>query len=101
MLTRQDAGGFRPHVTVQNKVSPETARWLLDALRAEGPICLVEGLGVYVYVVNGRNLWDEAHFEMLFNRGQEVGREAYVRWTAQLAALMPVSAYERGLGLSE
>lgn len=73
---------------------------VLDALRAEGPICLVEGLGVYVYVVNGRNLWDDAHFEMLFSRGQEVGSEAYARWLAQLAGLMPVHAYERGLGLS-
>ena len=32
-LTRQDAGGFRPHVTIQNKVAPEAARALLDALR--------------------------------------------------------------------
>ncbi|WP_338662321.1 2'-5' RNA ligase family protein [Pararoseomonas sp. SCSIO 73927] len=30
-LTPQDAGGFRPHVTVQNKVAPEEAR----ALQAE------------------------------------------------------------------
>jgi hypothetical protein len=31
-LTRQDAGGFRAHVTVQNKVAPETARALLAEL---------------------------------------------------------------------
>ncbi len=31
VLTRQDAGGFRPHVTVQNKVAPAQAR----ALKAE------------------------------------------------------------------
>ena len=28
VLTRQDAGGFRPHVTVQNKVTPGQARAL-------------------------------------------------------------------------
>ncbi|MCR0982274.1 2'-5' RNA ligase family protein [Roseomonas populi] len=33
-LTPQDAGGFRPHVTVQNKVTPEAARGLLAELAA-------------------------------------------------------------------
>jgi 2'-5' RNA ligase len=33
-LTRQDAQPFRPHVTVQNKVSPEVARATLDRLRS-------------------------------------------------------------------
>ena len=32
-LTAQDAQGYRPHVTVQNKVSPEQARATLDRLR--------------------------------------------------------------------
>ncbi len=31
-LTPQDAGGWRPHVTVQNKVAPSVARLLLQAL---------------------------------------------------------------------
>ena len=34
-LTRQDAQGWRPHATVQNKVSPEAARGLLARLQAE------------------------------------------------------------------
>lgn len=34
-LTRQDAQGFKPHVTVQNKVSPDAARALLTALGAD------------------------------------------------------------------
>lgn len=34
-LTRQDAQGFRAHVTVQNKVTPEAARALLTRLRAD------------------------------------------------------------------
>ena len=33
-LTAQDQNGFRPHVTIQNKVSPEAARRLLAALAA-------------------------------------------------------------------
>ncbi len=34
-LTPQDRQGFRPHVTVQNKVSPERARRTLEQLREE------------------------------------------------------------------
>jgi len=34
VLTRQDAGTFRPHVTVQNKVTPEEARDLKARLDA-------------------------------------------------------------------
>jgi hypothetical protein len=34
VLTRQDAGGFRPHVTVQNKVTPEEVRALKARLDA-------------------------------------------------------------------
>jgi hypothetical protein len=33
-LTRQDAQRWRPHVTVQNKVTPEEARHTLERLRA-------------------------------------------------------------------
>ena len=32
VLTPQDRAGWRPHVTVQNKVAPSQARALLDAL---------------------------------------------------------------------
>ena len=35
VLTRQDAGGFRPHVTVQNKVAPARARALKAELDAD------------------------------------------------------------------
>ncbi|MCU0757997.1 MAG: 2'-5' RNA ligase family protein [Steroidobacteraceae bacterium] len=34
-LTRQDAQGFRPHVTVQNKADPASARASFERLRAE------------------------------------------------------------------
>lgn len=33
-LTPQDAQGYRPHVTIQNKVAPDEARALLKTLRA-------------------------------------------------------------------
>ena len=33
-LTPQDAQGYRPHVTIQNKATPEAARALRDALQA-------------------------------------------------------------------
>jgi hypothetical protein len=32
LLTLQDAGGWRPHVTIQNKVAPSLAKLLLGAL---------------------------------------------------------------------
>jgi len=31
-LTRQDTQGFRPHITIQNKVSPQVAQQTLEAL---------------------------------------------------------------------
>ena len=34
-LTRQDAAPWRPHLTVQNKVTPEQARSLLETLRQQ------------------------------------------------------------------
>jgi glycosyltransferase involved in cell wall biosynthesis len=68
-----------------------------NVLRAEGAMCLVEGLGVYVYAVNGRNLWDDEHFEMLFSRGSEFGKEAYGRWMSKLEEFMPIGAYQEGL----
>ena len=34
LLSAQDAGGWRPHVTIQNKVPPRVARALLELLQA-------------------------------------------------------------------
>lgn len=34
LLVPQDMAGWRPHVTIQNKVAPDTARALLAAMRA-------------------------------------------------------------------
>lgn len=35
LMTPQDAGGWRPHVTIQNKVQPNVAKLLLGALTRE------------------------------------------------------------------
>lgn len=35
MMTAQDAGGWRPHVTIQNKVEPKLAKALLDRLEKD------------------------------------------------------------------
>ncbi|PZQ61093.1 MAG: hypothetical protein DI544_05820 [Sphingomonas taxi] len=51
LLTPQDAGGWRAHVTVQNKVSPGEAKALLEELRAgfrSRPVTIA-GLAAYWY----------------------------------------------------
>jgi hypothetical protein len=48
----QDAGGWRPHVTIQNKVAPKVARALLAALDQEfrpRPLA-IHGLGLHRYL---------------------------------------------------
>jgi 2'-5' RNA ligase len=51
-LGAQDRQGFRPHVTVQNKVSPEEARTLNEQLRASFSPFEVggEGLSLWRYL---------------------------------------------------
>lgn len=48
-LTPQDRQGFRPHVTVQNKVEPEAARRLLDALQATWEPFTAEATGLALW----------------------------------------------------
>ena len=51
LLTPQDAGGWRAHVTVQNKVEPATAKTLLAQLSRDfvpGPVTIV-GLAAWWY----------------------------------------------------
>lgn len=52
LLSAQDAGGWRPHVTIQNKVLPRDARALLEKLADEfRPRPLqVSGLGLHRYL---------------------------------------------------
>jgi len=51
MLTPQDAGGWRPHVTIQNKVTPAVAKLLLGELSRDFVPRDVEivGLGAWWY----------------------------------------------------
>ncbi|MEO5972141.1 MAG: 2'-5' RNA ligase family protein [Sphingomicrobium sp.] len=52
LLGAQDAGGWRPHVTIQNKVAPKVARALIAALGAEfapRPLAIA-GLGLHRYL---------------------------------------------------
>ena len=51
MLTTQDSHGWRPHVTIQNKVDPADARQLLARLQvdfAPRPLGIV-GLSLFAY----------------------------------------------------
>ena len=52
LLGAQDAGGWRPHVTIQNKVAPKTARLLLAELeqRFVARPLAVRGLGLRRYL---------------------------------------------------
>ncbi|HKP34538.1 MAG TPA: 2'-5' RNA ligase family protein [Sphingomicrobium sp.] len=52
LLSAQDAGGWRPHVTIQNKVAPTEARALMSRLDADfrpRPLA-VSGLGLHRYL---------------------------------------------------
>jgi len=52
LLSAQDAGGWRPHVTIQNKVEPEAARELLRSLERDfHPRPLrIAGFGLHHYL---------------------------------------------------
>ncbi|MEA3068284.1 MAG: hypothetical protein QOK41_1691 [Sphingomonadales bacterium] len=52
LLGAQDAGGWRPHVTIQNKVAPKEARALLARLNRDfrpQPLA-ISGLGLHRYL---------------------------------------------------
>jgi 2'-5' RNA ligase len=48
-LGTQDRQGFKPHITVQNKVSPERAKALQENLQATFTPFEIEGLGLSVW----------------------------------------------------
>ena len=48
-LTKQDAQGFRAHVTVQNKVTPETAKQTLEALSRDFEPWSFRALGIDIW----------------------------------------------------
>ena len=52
LLSAQDSGGWRPHVTIQNKASPKDARALLMNLETDfrpRPLA-ISGLGLHRYL---------------------------------------------------
>lgn len=52
LLGAQDSGGWRPHVTIQNKVAPKVARALIAGLQREfrpRPLA-ISGLGMHRYL---------------------------------------------------
>jgi hypothetical protein len=52
LLSAQDSGGWRPHVTIQNKVAPKAARALIQALERDfrpRPLA-ISGLGLHRYL---------------------------------------------------
>ena len=52
LLSAQDAGGWRPHVTIQNKVPPKEARALMASFQRDfrpRPLA-VNGLGLHRYL---------------------------------------------------
>ena len=53
LLTPQDAGGWRPHVTIQNKVQPATAKLLLQALEREFRVREAEVAGLATWWYRG------------------------------------------------
>lgn len=52
LLTPQDQAGWRPHVTLQNKVTPTEAKMLQAALREAFEPCplVIAGIGVWRYL---------------------------------------------------
>lgn len=52
LLSAQDSGGWRPHVTIQNKVPPKAARALKDRLEREfrQRSLSISGLGLHRYL---------------------------------------------------
>lgn len=53
LLTPQDAGGWRPHVTIQNKVQPSVAKLLLAALSKDFQPREVEIAGIATWYYRG------------------------------------------------
>jgi hypothetical protein len=71
-LGAQDRQGFKPHVTVQNKVSPEQARALLEQLQRTFSPCEVEGLDLSLWRYLG-GPWEPAGTYLFSSRPQKNG----------------------------
>ncbi|MCY7273054.1 MAG: 2'-5' RNA ligase family protein [Phormidesmis sp. CAN_BIN44] len=65
-LTKQDRQGYRPHVTIQNKVTADEARHLYDRLSSEWQPLNAHGEGLLLWHYKG-GPWELAH-EFDFNQ---------------------------------
>lgn len=52
-LSRQDQQGYRPHITIQNKVTPDQARLLYDQLTSEWEAFQGTGEGLLLWYYKG------------------------------------------------
>lgn len=52
-LSRQDRQGYRPHVTIQNKVTAEEARQLFDRMDSQWQLIEGEGEGLLLWYYRG------------------------------------------------
>ncbi|MBD2070515.1 2'-5' RNA ligase family protein [Leptolyngbya sp. FACHB-671] len=52
-LSRQDQQGYRPHITIQNKVAPDQARLLYDQLTSEWKAFQGTGEGLLLWYYKG------------------------------------------------
>jgi 2'-5' RNA ligase len=71
-LSAQDRQGFKPHVTVQNKVSPERARALHEELLATFSPFEVGGVGLSLWRYLG-GPWEPVGTYLLGKRAEEGG----------------------------
>ena len=68
-LTEQDRRPLRPHVTIQNKVAPERARALYEALRADFAPFTIAGTGLLLWRYRG-GPWEAAGAYPFVGRGE-------------------------------
>ncbi len=62
VLIPQDRQGFRPHITVQNKVLPEQAKTLMNTLQADFKPFKIESTGLHLWAYLGGPWRHEANY---------------------------------------
>ena len=92
MLVRKD---IMPAYTTERTGSDTI---LTEELIARHGVVTVDQPVGYCYVAHGGNLWNEAHFDMLFGHAGRVAEgEGYAADLDLLSRVMPVRQYEDGL----
>lgn len=92
MLARRDI--VPPYTT--GRTGSDTI--LTEELIARHGVVTVDQPTAYCYVAHGGNLWNDAHFDMLFGHAERVAEgEGYANDLELLSRVMPVREYEAGL----